>query len=258
MNWIQMPEWNTNTIYAYSFYIGLTIIAFVSESTGKFNLPYSKFAKNKGMDPRLGMFIIYFLPILCYILTWTSNHSPNSIYHLVLLFAFVFHFGKRCLEVLFLHKFSGKIGTVGVVFITFAYSNIGLLLGTIQNKVTSLEAGQNAPLLVLGFGFIVFLIGEGYNFYHHLLLSRLRKNSDDKEYKIPEGGLFPYLVCPHYFFELLAWVGLAIMSMYLDVYMIVFIMIGYLSGRSNQTREWYLNRIPTFPKYRKRILPFLY
>lgn len=258
MNWLETPDWNASTIYMYSFYIGLAFVAFLSESSGRFNLPYSKFAKKSGLNPKIGMFIIYFLPILCYIFTFVSNNSPNSIYHLLLLFAFVFHFGKRCLEVLFLHKFSGTIGMLGVVLIAFAYSNIAFLIGNLINKVTTLEKGENAAWTVLFLGLVIFLIGEGYNFYHHLLLSKLRKSPEDREYKIPNGGLFTYLVCPHYFFELIAWFGLAIMSMYLDVYMILFIMIGYLSGRSDQTRSWYLEKIPTFPKDRKRILPFIY
>ncbi|KAJ6901363.1 steroid 5-alpha-reductase DET2-like [Populus alba x Populus x berolinensis] len=38
-------------------------------------------------------------------------------------------------------------------------------------------------------GIVLFLIGIIGNFYHHRLLSKLRSNND-KEYKVPKGGLF--------------------------------------------------------------------
>ncbi|MCC5815790.1 MAG: hypothetical protein JJT78_13640 [Leptospira sp.] len=258
MNWIQLPELTNDTIYKYAFYIVLAIVAFVSESSGKFNLPYSKFASNKGINPRIGMFIIYFLPILIYLTSWINAGTPSSLYHILCLVVFIVHFGKRCLEVLFLHRFSGKIGLSGVILITFAYSNIALIYGYLHNTLTMQELSETASVPILLFGFIVFGIGTSMNFYHHLLLSKLRTDKNDKDYKIPAGGIFSLLVCPHYFFELISWLGIAIVSTYLESYFIFIIMLGYLSGRSNQTREWYLKRIPEFPKDRKRIFPFLY
>lgn len=58
-----------------------------------------------------------------------------------------------------------------------------------------------SPDYSLYFGFGVFLIGQGSNFYHHILLTRLRSN-ESREYKIPEGGLFSLVNCPHYLSEI--------------------------------------------------------
>ncbi|MDZ4725657.1 MAG: DUF1295 domain-containing protein [Leptospira sp.] len=257
MNLIHFPHLTDVVLYTYAFYIFLAIVAFKLESSGSFNLPYSKFAKASGINPRIGMFIIYFLPILAYLSTWGELSEKASFYHYLLLAMFVFHFGKRCLEVLFLHQFSGKIGTVAVVFITFAYSNIGFLSGSLHNRATT-EITNQIPMIWMIFGFVLFMVGEVGNLYHHILLRKLRTSSEDKSYKIPSDGLFKILVCPHYFFELLAWLSFAFVSTYIDVYFVFIIMAAYLTGRSKKTKEWYITKVPGFPLERKRIFPFLY
>ena len=105
-------------------------------------------------------------------------------------------------------------------------------------------------------GFLFFILGQSSNLYHHILLSKLR-SGDTKEYKIPEGGLFSLVNCPHYLSEIIAWIGIAIMSKYLIVYGLVFIMSSYLFARSINTSRWYQEKIPNFPTNRKSILPFL-
>ena len=68
------------------------------------------------------------------------------------------------------------------------------------------------PMLDLKYpGVALFLLGITGNFYHHCLLSRLR-GKDDKGYKIPKGGLFRFVICPHYLFEIIEFVGVAFIS----------------------------------------------
>ena len=77
--------------------------------------------------------------------------------------------------------------------------------------------------------------GELGNLYHHVLLASMRRNkgaspsppaaSDVKRdastpptppapvatgYSVPQGGLFPLVAAPHYLFEIVAWVGIAL------------------------------------------------
>lgn len=237
-----------------TLYLIFGFVIYYLESSGKFNLPYSKFASKQGISPKLGMFFIYFIPILGYVST-IGNLSTLSPYHLLLLLVFVFHFGKRCLEVLFLHQFSGKIGLLGVIIITFAYTNIGMLLGRNHERMQFLsEVSPTSVFSILGI--ITFLIGQAGNLYHHILLRGLRNSRTDKNYVIPNSGLFRFVVCPHYFFELISWLGIAILSRHWETYVVFFIMCCYLSGRSERTRVWYMEKFPEFPPNRKRIVPF--
>ncbi|GBF49695.1 hypothetical protein LPTSP4_12110 [Leptospira ryugenii] len=254
---INIPPFSDSVLYSYAFYIFLSIFAFKTESSGFFNLPYSKFNKGKGISPRFGMFIIYFLPILAYWSTGLSLPKHPSPYAILLFLLFAIHFGKRCLEVLFLHKFSGKIGWTAVIFISFAYSNIGFLSGNLHYRSPE-GIFESVPSFVTLAGLFLFFLGQAGNLYHHIILRNLRSNSETKEYKVPDKGLFKILVCPHYFFELISWFGFAMVSTYLDMYFVFFIMAGYLAGRSHQTRLWYLANVENFPKDRKRILPYIY
>ena len=46
-------------------------------------------------------------------------------------------------------------------------------------------------------GIVLWILGESINFYHHAILANLRP-SGTSGYVIPSGGLFHYIVCPHY------------------------------------------------------------
>ncbi len=86
-------------------------------------------------------------------------------------------------------------------------------------------------------------------------MADLRQNTSG--YVIPRGGWFEWAACPHYFFELLAWLGLALISSHLFVYIAFLGMFGYLLARSLKTLAWYRARFDGFPKERKALIPFL-
>ena len=53
------------------------------------------------------------------------------------------------------------------------------------------------------------------NLYHHVLLRSLRSQTLQgavKQYHVPRGGLFEFVSCPHYLFEILTFVGAACMT----------------------------------------------
>merc|ERR1711920_450348 len=79
-------------------------------------------------------------------------------------------------------------------------------------------------------GLAMFGAGITGNFYHHWLLANLRKPGD-KGYKIPTGGFFEYVAAPHYFMELIEWLGAAVVSQHLLCLLIFFAMTSYLTER---------------------------
>lgn len=95
------------------------------------------------------------------------------------------------------------------------------------------------------------------NLYHHAILAGLRKDKNGG-YQVPQGGLFGLVTCPHYFFEIVDFVGLALASQtFYGVAWAVYV-AAYLSGRSVSTRNWYLKKVEGYPEERKNILPFLF
>ena len=129
----------------------------------------------------------------------------------------------------------------------------------------------------LKYGLVAYFVGQLGNLYHHYILSTLRttdKNgnvtvskadnagSDEKfdvksNYAVPKGGLFDYVTMPHYFFELIAWLGIAIVSQDLNVYLVFASMCTYLLTRAKATKIWYLKNVNDYPKDRKVLVPFV-
>lgn len=106
-------------------------------------------------------------------------------------------------------------------------------------------------------GILLFLIGISGNFYHHYLLSRLRKD-EDKEYKIPKGGMFVLVICPHYLFEIIGFIGVSFISQTLYSFSVSTGMVFYLTGRSYATKRWYLSKFDDFPRDLKALFPYLF
>lgn len=66
------------------------------------------------------------------------------------------------------------------------------------------------------------------------------------------------MAMPHYTFELVSWMGIAITAGSLNSLLVVGSMTSYLAGRSVATKRWYLANVKGFPKDRKAIIPFLF
>jgi len=113
------------------------------------------------------------------------------------------------------------------------------------------------PIDLLYPGIVLFLVGVTGNFYHHYLLSKLR-GKGEKEYKIPKGGLFDFVICPHYLFEIIGFYGFSFISQTLYSFSFAVGTTLYLLGRSYATRRWYLSKFDDFPKNVKAIIPFFF
>jgi len=112
-------------------------------------------------------------------------------------------------------------------------------------------------------GYIVFLIGEIGNGYHHYLLAHLRPKGVTG-HVIPSGGMFGLLSCPHYFFELVSWVGFMLVSQ-VSVGSIAFLVLSIvvLIPRSLEKHNKYRAEFDgqkgkaLYPKGRKALIPFI-
>ena len=90
---------------------------------------------------------------------------------------------------------------------------------------------------------VFFVVGIAGNFYHHYLLANLRRptskeQNEQKSYVAPHGGLFDYVAAPHYLFELIGWLGIAMVAHHGNAFMVFGGMSSYLSGRSVSQNRW--------------------
>lgn len=196
--------------------------------------------------------LLYKSGLLQLSITW-QLHTQAGIRLLVLTVAVALHFFKRVVEVLFVHRYSGGMAIDSVILISFIYS----FFATCLIYVMQISEGLPSPSMnLMPLGLFLFIVGMSGNLYHHYLLSRLRKDGA-KGYSIPQGGLFEFVVCPHYLFEIIDFVGLAVISQTALGFCTAITVSLYLLGRSLSTKAWYVKKFEGFPSSRKALIPFL-
>jgi len=243
-----------------AFQIFAASTSFSTEVNPSTTAQYSKFAQlnknNTGKETmvksRNGMTLIYLPAFLASSLIY-SNIIPNSPVSSLAALFLVAHFFKRLFEVFFIHKYSGTVSLTLSSIIGIYYALVTTLICFVANPIPDVASVQ------IGSG--IFTIGLAGNLYHHYLLANLRKTkSADKKYIAPRGGLFNFVAAPHYLFELMAWLGIAIVSQHTNAYLVFATMTSYLSGRSvaqnNFNKEQFSD--VDWPADRKNIVPFLF
>jgi hypothetical protein len=242
-----------------SVFVALVIMLFmnyINESIGK-TTAYSKFAKADTqmgkISSRVGMLFIY-TPAFLGSATLAFLRSADGGRPFVFSVLMMLQFGKRVLEVLFLHKYSGntdlKTALPGGMMYLFYSTACSGYAATLPEYV---DTGAST------LGLLLFFVGLAGNFYHHYLLANLRTDSVRKTYVVPMGGLFPYVSCPHYFFEVVGWIGAGLFSQHIIPTMVGLAMASYLAGRAQATTKWYRSKLRSeYPKERGHMIPFIF
>jgi 3-oxo-5-alpha-steroid 4-dehydrogenase 1 len=105
-------------------------------------------------------------------------------------------------------------------------------------------------------GLIIFAAGFSINKIADEKLRSLRKNNPG-EYIVPHGWFFRYISCPHYFGEIIEWMGWAILTWSLPGLGFAVFTIANLFPRAIASHKWYKINFPGYPKNRKAIIPFI-
>ncbi|KAL7185006.1 hypothetical protein ACSBR2_027030 [Camellia fascicularis] len=214
--------------------------------------PSSSSAKRAKLSTKTGMLIAYTPALLASVASF--GIFPNEGFRFLLVnSALTIHFFKRFFEVLFIHKYSSVMYLDVAIPISLSY----FISTSTMIYAQHLTLGfPEPPLDIKDAGISMFLMGISGNLYHHYLLSKLREQGD-KGYKIPKGGLFDRVICPHYLFEILGFIGISCISQTLYAFSFTLGTTIYLMGRSYATRKWYLTNFQDFPKNIKALIPFV-
>ncbi|TKY46031.1 Steroid 5-alpha-reductase DET2 [Spatholobus suberectus] len=245
---------------------GMSVISLVSLANAGFSeirgkhLNYSKFwnanptgKKQIKLSSKAGMLLLYTPAFLAGLASfWIFPHE--GVRSTLLQSALTLHFFKRVFEVLFIHKFSGGMLLDSAIPITLSYFLSTATMIYAQHLTQGLP---EPPINLLYPGIVLFLVGIIGNFYHHYLLTKLR-GKGEKEYKIPKGGLFELVICPHYLFEIIVFYGVSFISQTLYAFSFAVGTTFYLLGRSYATRKWYLSKFEDFPVDVKAVIPFVF
>ncbi|CAI9265967.1 unnamed protein product [Lactuca saligna] len=217
------------------------------------NKPKEK--KNHKLPSRIGMLVFYTPSFLVGLVSFAvfPHQDPRFVMVISIL---TIHFFKRILEVLFVHKFSGfmMLDAAITIGLSYALSIATMIYAQYLSQDSPAQPGFDLKYVGLG----MFLIGITGNFYHHYILSNVRKN-DDREYKIPKGGLFDLVICPHYMFEIVEFVGVSCICQTGFTFCLTLGTVFLLMGRSYATRKWYVSKFGgKFGKDVKALIPYLF
>lgn len=275
-----------------SFQVLVTLTSYFAEADPKTTAQYSKFAHIKKasndaimIPSRLGMTLIYAPAfIVSSIMMMMMHHQQHLFKNTSLATVFLMiHFAKRLLETYFVHVYSGSVSLVLSIGIGLYYAMVAYLISSVTGGVVVADVVPQSHINIVQFrmmGTVLFVLGSLGNLYHHVLLSSLRRPSNQSTtvtstsssstnsnttkktknsiYVAPKGGWFQYVAAPHYFFELLAWLGIAMVSQHLNVYLVFTSMCSYLTGRSVSQNRWNRHQFDNWPKDRKNLVPFVF
>ena len=167
------------------------------------------------------------------------------------------------IEVSFLYNFHSKLKLWACPLLCLVYT-MGVCLMSAVVLLREDEMIVYPPHLSFSFaviGVVTFLFGELGNGYHHYLLARLRRGNIGgchkctppkkrqrrrEKYKLPVGGLFSLVCCPHYLFEIISWLGICLVVNHTAIYLWTLLSFSIFLGRSGATLRWYRSR--TFDK----------
>ncbi|KAK6212003.1 3-oxo-5a-steroid 4- dehydrogenase [Pestalotiopsis sp. IQ-011] len=122
------------------------------------------------------------------------------------------HFLKREYETVFVHRFSASTMPVWNVFRnSFFYWAVAGVQAALEVYAPFSFTAKADNLAIDALGFALFLFGELANLRVHAYLATLR-SPGGTERQIPRGHGFGLVTCPNYMFEVIAWVGMILIS----------------------------------------------
>ncbi|PXF46168.1 Very-long-chain enoyl-CoA reductase [Gracilariopsis chorda] len=218
------------------------------------------------------VFIVEYLgPLLLYPLFYTqpawmygttlppSSDAAREV-QMAALMAWTFHYAKREFETLFIHRFSHATMPLRNIFKnSFYYWGFAAYVAYFVNHPLYTPPTQQ----YLAVGLCVFYFMEVGNFTAHLTLRNLRP-AGTRVRKIPRGGLFEFVSCPNYTFEIMAWLGFNVMTRTVAGILFMcagaFQMILWAQGKHRRYKKEFDGQDgrPLYPPNRKIIFPFVY
>lgn len=141
---------------------------------------------------------------------WLSSLPSMSTQALLATSMWCLHFARRSAESAWVHRYSKPRVPLGEALVEYLY--YWGFAAWIAASLTP-EGGQERHAVdgVIVLGAVVFLLAEWGNARAHRLLRELRPEASSLRV-IPRGFLFERVSSPHYLFEILSWLGFALVA----------------------------------------------
>lgn len=228
----------------------------------------------KDLGPQIGWSTVFLCeyagPLFCYLITYLrpsilyGPRAADANYHYAVNIAaacWSFHYAKRILETIFVHRFSHATMPIMNLFKNCTYYwGFAFYVGYYINH--PLYTPALFKDLQIYAGLLGFIISELGNFSIHIALRNLRPPGTT-ERKIPKPTVNPFtflfnlVSCPNYTYEIGAWLSFSILTQ-------AFPALLFAAAGGGQMIIWalgkhrnYRKEFPNYPRGRKSIIPFV-
>ncbi|XP_033372326.1 very-long-chain enoyl-CoA reductase-like isoform X3 [Parus major] len=205
-------------------------------------------------------FLFYFRMTFVYGLDERFTSSPHPVVNLACI-CHSFHYIKRLIETVFVHRFSrGTMPLRNIVKNCLYYWGFAAWLAYYINH--PLYTPPSYGKKQINFAVIMFLLCEAGNFSIHVALSDLRRNGS-KTCKIPYPTknpftwLFFFVSCPNYTYEVGTWISFTIMTQCVPVGLFTLLCFIQMTIWAKDKHCTYLREFKDYPSHRMPIIPFL-
>ncbi len=199
---------------------------------------------------------IYSIAIICNTLSWYFLRGHVTVLSQMLIGVYEIHLLRRFYECLAIHKFSQDKSVPLLLF----GSGVGFYVLSVATVSSSVYNASGAIPMILGLALIV--TGSYHQHKCHVILGKLRsiEPSGRGTYHIPYGDWFEYVSCPHYFSEVLIYIGMTI-CLYSspNAWLMTCFVVLNLTVNGHYTHKWYHNKFgDKYPTNRRAVIPFLF
>ncbi|KAM9713008.1 very-long-chain enoyl-CoA reductase isoform 2-T2 [Menidia menidia] len=227
------------------------------------------------LGPQLGWTTVFFAeyigPLFTYLLfyfrvpyIYSHRYAFTSTPHPVVILAcacHTFHYMKRLMETIFVHRFShGTMPLKTIVKNCLYYWSFSAWLAYYINH--PLYTPPSYGEIQVNYALVIFAICEMGNFSIHLSLStRKGETSKGKRFPVPTNNpftwLFFFVSCPNYTYEVGAWVSFSIMTQCLPA--VIYTLLGFIQMTiwAKGKHKAYIREFKDYPKIRMAIIPLI-
>ena len=245
-------------IYNYSIFLIFGFAAFVFILLFFISAPYGKFLR-KGwgyvIRTKWAWMIMEFpSPALVFFFFITSKQK--NLPQIIFAICWLMHYIHRA----FIYPFSQSGREKPYPFVLVLMALLFNFFNGFVNGYGVFHMNSYDPSWLLSWQFItgitLFLIGFIINKTADEKLRTLRTQNPG-EYVLPYGWLFKYISCPHYFGEIIEWLGWALMTFSLPGFAFFAFTFANLFPRGVGSHKWYKERYLDYPAERKAVIPFI-
>ncbi|XP_068808499.1 very-long-chain enoyl-CoA reductase isoform X3 [Struthio camelus] len=205
-------------------------------------------------------FLFYFRMPFVYGLDERFTSSPHPVVNLACI-CHSFHYIKRLIETIFVHRFShGTMPLRNIVKNCLYYWGFAAWLAYYINH--PLYTPPSYGKKQINFAVIMFLLCEAGNFSIHVALSDLQRDGS-RTLKIPYPTknpftwLFFFVSCPNYTYEVGTWISFTIMTQCVPVGLFTLLCFIQMTIWAKDKHYTYLREFKDYPSLRMPIIPFL-